>query len=68
MSCSQCMDYKPFYPVPYERYQCPKCGQRWILAAVSPGAYWEPLETHEAEKAAADELIAEFLTKREENT
>ena len=42
MSCINCMDYKPGDGS--TTFKCPECSTLWILAGVSPGNYWEPLE------------------------
>ena len=38
--CDKCMTHKVMGP---KRFTCPECGQRWKLASVYPGAYWEPV-------------------------
>lgn len=54
MSCSKCMDYKPSQE---DIFTCPVCSQRWALANVHPGNYWETTETAEHEKQRAGEFI-----------
>jgi len=51
------MDHKPRGLARWgDRFTCPECRSVWVLAAEAPGAYWQPLTTHEREQALADEL------------
>ncbi len=55
MSCPNCMKHKPRFGV--DSFTCPECGERWSLAPVGPGAYWESADTVRAERAQALRII-----------
>jgi len=57
MSCDKCTSNAPNFPSSGETYTCKDCGARWILASVSPGAYWEEIETHLQQQKKANEII-----------
>ena len=50
-----CMQHKPYGP---SHFNCPDCGQEWVLANCFPGNYWERVEDANRAKAAAERLIS----------
>jgi len=41
MSCNNCMNHRPDRPHDKKGFACPECNQKYRLAGVGPGNYWE---------------------------
>ena len=59
------MGYKPKSVIgnPHASFVCPECGQRWVLAGVGPGNYWEPRELRAKEVREMERIIEEYKNK-----
>jgi len=63
MECNNCMNYRPSKPHNGE-FTCPECGQKYVLAGVWPGDYYETYEQHEEELKETEKLLNEYRNAR----
>jgi len=53
--CNRCLDYREAWHT--NKFTCPKCGERWVLADGGPGSYWETEKEYLQEQRFVENLI-----------